>query len=259
MDTEEGVQEDPLSLHKYLYCQANPVNLLDPSGNMTLTELGVSTLNIARLAAQVGMRVYAAYDRVTTVRDVAQFIYTVAATGSVNPIALAALTANFVPFGKVFKGMAVVGRRITGVADVLADVYRQSGKSAKLVGEVGAGLAARAHGFQSIHFTPKYHGIDDIVEDAAGNLIIVEAKGGTSTLGRVASGNQQMSQGWILEKIQKLRNGDATAQAWAKKIDDARQSGKLKGMTVTTKVDGVDAFVPAADIKDWAQIGATSW
>ena len=32
MDTFEGNQNDPLSLHKYLYCQDNPVNMVDPSG-----------------------------------------------------------------------------------------------------------------------------------------------------------------------------------------------------------------------------------
>jgi len=31
-DNYEGNNEDPLSLHKYLYCQANPVNRIDPSG-----------------------------------------------------------------------------------------------------------------------------------------------------------------------------------------------------------------------------------
>jgi RHS repeat-associated protein len=33
MDTFEGRLEDPLSLHKYLYCKANPVNGVDPSGH----------------------------------------------------------------------------------------------------------------------------------------------------------------------------------------------------------------------------------
>jgi RHS repeat-associated protein len=33
MDSYQGEREDPLSLHKYLYCEANPVNLLDRSGN----------------------------------------------------------------------------------------------------------------------------------------------------------------------------------------------------------------------------------
>jgi RHS repeat-associated protein len=32
MDTFEGDEEEPLSLHKYLYCQGNPVNGKDPSG-----------------------------------------------------------------------------------------------------------------------------------------------------------------------------------------------------------------------------------
>jgi RHS repeat-associated protein len=32
-DTSEGDNEDPLSLHKYLYCQADPVNGIDPSGH----------------------------------------------------------------------------------------------------------------------------------------------------------------------------------------------------------------------------------
>lgn len=33
MDTEEGENGDPLSLHKYLYCQADPVNNCDPVGH----------------------------------------------------------------------------------------------------------------------------------------------------------------------------------------------------------------------------------
>jgi RHS repeat-associated protein len=33
MDTYEGNSQDPLSLHKYLYVAANPINQIDPSGN----------------------------------------------------------------------------------------------------------------------------------------------------------------------------------------------------------------------------------
>ena len=41
MDTFEGNQNDPLSLHKYLYCHANPVNGTDPSGlEFNLVSLG---------------------------------------------------------------------------------------------------------------------------------------------------------------------------------------------------------------------------
>ena len=33
VDTEEGLDQDPLSLHKYLYAAGNPINLADPSGH----------------------------------------------------------------------------------------------------------------------------------------------------------------------------------------------------------------------------------
>jgi RHS repeat-associated protein len=33
LDTFEGRQDDPQSLHKYIYCSADPVNKVDPSGN----------------------------------------------------------------------------------------------------------------------------------------------------------------------------------------------------------------------------------
>ena len=44
MDTEEGDDDNPLSLHKYLYASENPVNNLDPSGNddFDMASLGVS-------------------------------------------------------------------------------------------------------------------------------------------------------------------------------------------------------------------------
>jgi RHS repeat-associated protein len=39
MDSFEGNDRSPLALHKYLYDLANPVNVVDPSGNESLTEL----------------------------------------------------------------------------------------------------------------------------------------------------------------------------------------------------------------------------
>ena len=40
MDTWNGNVFEPLSLHKYLYCECNPVNSWDPSGEFTLIEFG---------------------------------------------------------------------------------------------------------------------------------------------------------------------------------------------------------------------------
>ena len=42
MDTYQGYNADPISLHKYLYANSNPVTYTDPSGYMSLGELGVS-------------------------------------------------------------------------------------------------------------------------------------------------------------------------------------------------------------------------
>jgi hypothetical protein len=38
-DSFEGNQSDPLSLHKYLYCHASPLNGIDPSGHETLVSM----------------------------------------------------------------------------------------------------------------------------------------------------------------------------------------------------------------------------
>jgi RHS repeat-associated protein len=51
MDTYEGSQDDPLSLHKYLYCSANSVNGIDPSGH---DELGAELVGDTEEAAMDG-------------------------------------------------------------------------------------------------------------------------------------------------------------------------------------------------------------
>lgn len=50
MDSYEGNNSDPLSLHKYLYCHANPVNLVDPSGLFTSTiEISIATMMAVKI------------------------------------------------------------------------------------------------------------------------------------------------------------------------------------------------------------------
>jgi RHS repeat-associated protein len=55
MDGDYGSQEDPLSLHKYLYAEDNPVDGSDPSGNDDLISLSVGESLDAGLDALEGV------------------------------------------------------------------------------------------------------------------------------------------------------------------------------------------------------------
>ena len=52
MDTFEGNQSDPLSLHKYLYASANPINMVDPSGHESLLNI-TATMGIITTLANI--------------------------------------------------------------------------------------------------------------------------------------------------------------------------------------------------------------
>ena len=52
MDTDEGDDESPISLHKYLYASAEPVNRVDPSGN----ESAAQAIGTANFSLQLDLR-----------------------------------------------------------------------------------------------------------------------------------------------------------------------------------------------------------
>lgn len=52
LDPHPGTKSDPVSLHKYLYASGSPINLLDPSGLFSLTEVNVSINNMLNLGNQ---------------------------------------------------------------------------------------------------------------------------------------------------------------------------------------------------------------
>ncbi len=57
LDPFEGVLQDPLSLHKYLYAHADPVNNLDPTGKqITVAEANLAVVFVVALAATAVLR-----------------------------------------------------------------------------------------------------------------------------------------------------------------------------------------------------------
>ncbi len=92
MDTFEGNQDDPLSLHRYLYTEDNPVNLTDPSGRTSLGEMMVTMRTIAYMAANMAIRAAPALSRVTVVLYEAATGETVAITGGAAITGYAALS-----------------------------------------------------------------------------------------------------------------------------------------------------------------------
>lgn len=77
-------------------------------------------------------------------------------------------------------------------------------------------------------------GFDDVMQDSSGNLWIVEYKGGASGL---APG--QMSRDWVVSRIEGYREeGGRLGRFWAKKLEDALNNGRLRGIALSTPIVG---------------------
>jgi len=56
MDTFLGFEKDPVTLHKYLYGNSDPINNIDPSGHISLSSIGAA-LNISARLVTTSVRV----------------------------------------------------------------------------------------------------------------------------------------------------------------------------------------------------------
>ena len=65
MDTYQGSNADPISLHKYLYANSNPVSNSDPSGYSTLTGTQVAMAGMAAIGGIIALNVLGIFHKLT--------------------------------------------------------------------------------------------------------------------------------------------------------------------------------------------------
>ena len=157
MDSFEGISYDPFSLHKYLYVNANPINLYDPSGHLNL----VTQLTLL-------------FNRMVMVAMVAPYMLT---TYYITHMAAIEYWLTWVQIG-------------FDMAEVISAVTPDSWKIEVFVpntnppGEIGA--QGEAHWVNELHakgFTEivqiqnaSGHGIDVVASDPLGNIHFFEVK-----------------------------------------------------------------------------------
>ena len=260
MDSYEGSNSDPLSLHKYLYCHADPVNGWDPSGHEftlagTLSAIG----NGVWVTVRVGSAAYGAYSKAEWLVNGVELLSATVATGTVDPVALGFWASDFIPIGKI---AGKIGK-LPGVGKVLGkarSAIQGAGNVAKeQLGMLAANAVARAKGFKPTRFSPRGNGGFDGVFKEGDNFVIMESKFGRNPHlnPSTATNPNQMSQAWIEKNIQDLEQYDpGLADELRKAVKDKR----VKGMVVKTKVGANGEILdPEFELRDWGEIGVDTW
>jgi len=74
MDEWEGVNEEPASLHKYVFVKDNPVNMTDPSGNFSIMEAGIS-IGIVGILSTMPVNLWAGNSKEDKIKELIQYFY----------------------------------------------------------------------------------------------------------------------------------------------------------------------------------------
>ena len=129
-DTFEADPTTPARLHKYVYCNSNPINGIDPSGQFTLIELLIVVLGIALIASLV----YYAPRYLHALKPPIPVGYTIAGIGT------QAATAAKVRLLIDTDPTDEVGKKYARKETIWVDDYKTIPDIAKRASEVGGGL-----------------------------------------------------------------------------------------------------------------------
>ncbi|WP_386067932.1 RHS repeat-associated core domain-containing protein [Tahibacter sp. UC22_41] len=149
-DAFDGIDGDPQSIHKYLYANAGPINGTDPSGNLTLGQIAVSSAIGATMSSIATVMGNHALGRPTTVGDIVSASVLGAALGplaaanatfAVGVGAISAVSSSFL-LSKVFanpdstffqktEAVALVAASVFGLR-VGINYYRSGGASTEV-------------------------------------------------------------------------------------------------------------------------------
>ncbi len=103
--------------------------------------------------------------------------------------------------------IALPDMKIRGKLGQLFKFVTHTNKGQELIGEVGASLVAGLLGFETTAIVPARHGIDAVLyNETIDKWLILEAKGGTSKLGRTLGHGKQFSHRWITDRLDKMIN-----------------------------------------------------
>jgi RHS repeat-associated protein len=80
IDELDGAQADPISLHKYLYADANPVSKIDPTGHASLAEQQFTSgfMGEMQVLFRTVSNIYRAYDKASSLVETVNTIYGIA-------------------------------------------------------------------------------------------------------------------------------------------------------------------------------------
>jgi hypothetical protein len=153
MDSYAGSQSDPISLHKYLYASADPTNVLDPSGNYSLTELsttmGIGAIISGTISAVVHRDLHGADFWTQVGMDAGIGGLTARISGAVlgvvgkalSPLLKTAITPLFRAIGRI-PNLTLVGE--SGVNKLLINMSRFFFRTTKTYPRVGDTSLGRA-------------------------------------------------------------------------------------------------------------------